>query len=1120
MNLPFEKFIGILAALCGFFVMGAWFINQEFLRAISLDLIVMTFNTALLFTLAGIALLLPNRLPRLQKNGQIFVGVILIFISFSIFLQDLTGVDFLIDQAVVKVQIDDLNPHPGRIPPQAAIGFMCVGAIFLFLNFLSASWVSGFILFLILLVFIIGVTGLTTASINLDELYDWYKYARMSTPTAAFFSVFSIAFWLKWLDKTEADISIEAEDYFKLEGRRIAIIGSILLIVTAISSGSVGFGLLAGEIQRNMGLSLRNDFDNKVSIILNEIKGGLDNAVDFSILALSKVETQTLSEKDFLSLVGANIQKQDSEDFSAIIVFSDAGKIYAQKGNISDKPEIVAPVRSVLPTVGVELLWHDGGAKLKTTIELKKEGKVLGKLVAEQPMFYLSSIPQEKVALGDSSETRLCFSLNEMQKQCFPTRLHKNIFAVEAMGEGDKATSTDLALQGLSGFRTALDYRGIQTMSAYGPVGTTGLTLVEKVDTDELFEPLQKTLKYTIGLIFFLSALGVLLQKNQLFPLINRVIWSERRLKAVLKGVTDGIVTVNSKGIIESANPAVLRIFGYEMQDTIGKSISFLIPDKENNSVFNSMRDGSSIEIQTTNKNREPIFILAGFTEISVDGEILYVGCLRDVSERKRIEKIKNEFVSTVSHELRTPLTSIRGSLGLILSGVGGGLGEKTRGLIEIAHKNCERLILLINDILDIEKIESGQMHFDLRLHYIDSLLEQAIELNKPYGEKHDVSFHLDAPIPRIKILVDGDRFGQIMSNLLSNAAKFSPEGGGVFIKSEQIGSVIRISVSDHGAGIPKEFQDKIFGKFAQADSSNTKSVGGTGLGLNITKQIVEKMGGKISFDSEAGKGTTFNVDFPAEQTQEKPGKSENEKQRILVCDDNKFVATILKNSIEKQGYEVDLAHDSAEVVSRTKKNSYAAICMDLHLRDKDGFQLIRELREVPETKSTPIIIVSAAAQKEKINGNALEIYNWFTKPVDMRRLLKDIRHVVSGSDKPSILFVEDDIDFANILSDQLQNIATIVHAPTLKLARKNLAAELFDLVIIDVLLPDGSGLDLIESLATDSKNRSPVIILSALEMSREIREKVDACLVKSKITENEITDIVLYYINKERAQI
>lgn len=232
-------------------------------------------------------------------------------------------------------------------------------------------------------------------------------------------------------------------------------------------------------------------------------------------------------------------------------------------------------------------------------------------------------------------------------------------------------------------------------------------------------------------------------------------------------------------------------------------------------------------------------------------------------AEKAKIEKAKNELTSVVSHELRTPLTSIRGSLGLVLGTMKDDVPEKTAHLIQIAYDNCERLVLLINDLLDIDKAASGKMDVDMQVEPLHPLLQKAADCNKAYAEKFHTRIKYMPIDERIEIKTDRARLTQVLSNLLSNAAKFSPAGGTIRLEASTDDVRVRISVIDHGLGIPEGFKSNIFSKFAQADASATRKKSGTGLGLNIAKSLVELMGGKIGFDSKDGFGTTFWIDFP-----------------------------------------------------------------------------------------------------------------------------------------------------------------------------------------------------------------------------------------------------------------
>lgn len=247
----------------------------------------------------------------------------------------------------------------------------------------------------------------------------------------------------------------------------------------------------------------------------------------------------------------------------------------------------------------------------------------------------------------------------------------------------------------------------------------------------------------------------------------------------------------------------------------------------------------------------------------NAEGELIFgISVYEDISDRKQLDLLKNHFVSTVSHELRTPLTSIHGALGLVL---GNALGEpepKIRAMLEIAEQNSQRLIRLINDILDMQKVEAGQMSFHLTRLQLAPWLTNAIKQLEGYALKHQVHFELTPVVNDVWLYADPNRLMQVLANILSNAAKFSPANATVHISVELFTDFVRIAIKDHGSGIEDKFKSVIFRPFSQSDTSDIRRFGGTGLGLSISKSIVEQHGGTLWFESSLGKGSTFFIDL------------------------------------------------------------------------------------------------------------------------------------------------------------------------------------------------------------------------------------------------------------------
>lgn len=603
----------------------------------------------------------------------------------------------------------------------------------------------------------------------------------------------------------------------------------------------------------------------------------------------------------------------------------------------------------------------------------------------------------------------------------------------------------------------------------------------------------------------------------------------EARLKAILDNVLDGIITIDESGIIQSFNKAASSIFGYDAPDVIGHNIKRLMPEpyqgEHDGYLHNYVSTGQKKIIgtgrQVTGLRRDgttfPMDLAV--SEMQLLDQRLFTGVVRDITELVKTERMKSEFISTVSHELRTPLTSIRGSLALIVGGVAGELPPAIKPLLEIAHKNSERLILLVNDILDMEKIEAGKMEFDMRPLKLMPLVAQAIEGNRAYGDQFGVTYEIESALPDAVVNADANRLMQVFANLLSNAAKFSRQGGQVKIGIEQIGRYIRVSVKDNGSGIADEFKGQLFSKFAQADASDTKKKGGTGLGLCITKAIVEQMGGRIDFTSKPDVLTTFFVELPVWDAVQKPDASAaSEPARILICEDDRDTATLLQLMLEKSGLAADIACDAPQAKQMLAQKNYAAMTLDLAIPGQDGISLIRELRAAKERSTLPIIVVSATAHQERdeLSGEAFSVIDWIGKPIDLPELERSLRRAVgqfSGA-RAAVLHVEDDPDLAVVVNAIVGELADIDVAITLEEARRKLKARHYDLAILDISMPDGSGLDLLPEL-NRAVPATPVMVFSASEVMHEDLRGIKCALVKSRTNNAQLLETIKQLIHK-----
>ena len=410
-------------------------------------------------------------------------------------------------------------------------------------------------------------------------------------------------------------------------------------------------------------------------------------------------------------------------------------------------------------------------------------------------------------------------------------------------------------------------------------------------------------------------------------------------------------------------------------------------------------------------------------------------------------------------------------------------------------------------------------MELKLETLDINKVIEESVLANQAYGDEHGVKFNI-INSQNCYVLADSDRLIQVMTNLLSNAAKFSHRNSTVDIDLKIINGLIQVSVIDYGSGIPDEFKDRIFNKFSQADSSSTKQQGGTGLGLSICKAIIEKLDGHIDYESEADKKTRFYFELPIyDQTLIESETAENtSSEHILICEDDLDVARLLKIMLEKKGYSADIAGSAEQAKDCLLNKQYAAMTLDLMLPGQSGIDFFQELKQTKGLSNLPIIVISAVADegKKQLNGDELSVYDWLEKPIDQNRLAMAIKHAITGSSDQqfSILHIEDDPDIVSLVGALLKDKATIDVAHDLKTANSKLTNS-YDLVILDLMLPDGSGATLLPKLASKTPP-VPVVVFSALDRNEELGNSVDANLVKSKTSNHDLVQAIELILQRQ----
>ncbi|MCW4148204.1 response regulator [Halomonas sp. 18H] len=611
---------------------------------------------------------------------------------------------------------------------------------------------------------------------------------------------------------------------------------------------------------------------------------------------------------------------------------------------------------------------------------------------------------------------------------------------------------------------------------------------------------------------------------------------AERFLSNILEAASEvAIIATDTVGVVTAFNKGAEHMLGYSKSEIVGKQTPAIfhlqtevnVRSAQLKTAFGKPVEGFRVFVEKAERDgsevREWTYVHKDGRHVPVslvvtpmrddDGDISgYLGIAEDITERKRADQMKSEFISTVSHELRTPLTSISGALGLMMGGGAGELPDKAQKLLTTAHRNSKRLAHLINDLLDIEKIAAGKLHFDMQLHALMPLIEQAMEANRSYGSHRGVTLSLAGDTPDVLVNVDAHRMLQVLANLLSNAIKFSPDGDIVTLSVEASDSKVIVSVIDNGPGIPAAFREKIFQRFAQADSSDTRAQEGTGLGLAITRELVEHMGGHVDFESSEGKGSRFFFELPLVPTAAATSLPtlpddglDNDAPRILVVEDDSDIAKLLGHMLSDAGYRVDIALTGHEAQKRLQETHYDLMSLDLMLPDMSGLDIIYTLREHPATADLPVVVVSAQVEENRLalSGQATGI-DWLAKPIDQSRLIDMVRRQLSDTSiqYPRILHVEDDADLHEVICAMAGDHYTFEAARTLQEARTWLQQTTFDVVLLDIGLPDGSGWALVEDIRAWQPD-AKVVILSGADMAQQHHDKVEAVLLKSRLSKD-----------------
>jgi signal transduction histidine kinase/DNA-binding response OmpR family regulator len=466
---------------------------------------------------------------------------------------------------------------------------------------------------------------------------------------------------------------------------------------------------------------------------------------------------------------------------------------------------------------------------------------------------------------------------------------------------------------------------------------------------------------------------------------------------------------------------------------------------------------------------------------------------IRAKEEAERASKFKDRFLSTMSHELRTPLNAVMGFSDLLADKRYGELSERQQRYVSHINAGGKHLLKLINDILDLSKIEAGRLELSFEDLPVETIFGEVVSALRPLAEKktHALSSVAERDL---RVHADPTRFRQVLMNLVGNAIKFTPEGGRIELKAQQVGSEVQVKVVDNGPGIPPEEQKRIFEAFYRLRKSG-EGAEGTGLGLAITESLVKLQGGSLGLESKPGNGSCFYFSLPmAKGVREarppviRVARKPAATPKILTIEDDRMASHLLESQLTSSGYEVISCIQPEHALEMAADLQPQAITLDLLMKPTSGWEILLQLKHDPRTTSIPVIVVTIVDQPT--SGAAIGADEYLVKPVDKATLLAAVARCLDAREVASpehpILVVEDDTPTREIIAELLKTkgyaIATASDGAS---ARAQVAASLPQLVILDLMLPKVGGFELLAEWRADPRTSElPIFVLTSKELT------------------------------------
>jgi PAS domain S-box-containing protein len=1019
---------GTAVALLGIIVLIGW--NAHWTAILEMDsgTAAMKFNTALCLILCGIgAILLTTRFSRLASVSGSLVAVVGIMTT----LEYLTRSNFGIDEYFVRDYIlsapaspgPSFNLVPGQMAPLTAYCFVLLGVALLVAGAgINRNWRLVLVGSLACIVAVIAAVALFGYATGIQAAYGWGSYSRIAMHTAAALLILSAAL-LGWVRQ-----AAHKQDVNFLGWLPIVSSVTLLAVLTSVSIASLTqlesayswrihtYDVLVGA-QTLLG-DLANTRSGMLNYALTGEPGALESyrrAVDHAPQQLSalRVLTRDNSSQQLrldklasdVTAVFLNSQRlinpHDSQEHEPVIKASAEGEILMDRAGadmrrftdaehhlLVERTATVHQTHSstvhylVLSSILAAVLLVS--AHTLATVEMLRRRRTEAKLLAVSTLqtailnaanyaIIATSVDGVVTSFNWTAERWLGYIAADVIGKTAPDAWHdpgevraRAAALSDELGRPVAAGLETFVAKARLGNREEGEWTLIRKDGSRFPVWLSVTAVLDVAGT-------------TVGYVRVIADIT----KRKIHDAALRL--SEERFRRAFDDAPIGMALMGLEGRWLKVNRALCDMIGYAEVELVETDLHAVTHPEDLETELGLLRQvlagelpSYQMEKRYLHKNGSLVYVIASVSLVrDANGiPVYFLKQIENITQRREIDRMKGEFISTVSHELRTPLTSIRGSLGLITAGVLGKLPEKAGEMVKIAYQNCERLVRIINDILDVEKIKSGGMELHIANVPVDAFLQQALAVNQGFGLKYLVRFVLETVPAHVELLADSDRLMQVMANLLSNAAKFSSRGAEVSVRASVRGTHVRIEVEDRGLGIPEEFRARVFDKFAQADSSTSRHFEGTGLGLSITRQLVEAMGGTIGFSTITGQGTTFYFELPradqALQAPQFPALIDTARYRvpafasnppapvdgtglprILHVEDDKDLGNVIKAALAGRAEVVTaLTLQAAEKLLCEER--FAMLVTDLGLPDGHGLSLL----ELPILAAHPMPVV------------------------------------------------------------------------------------------------------------------------------------------------------------------